>query len=262
MSRHPNSVDLIVTSPPYNIGTDYEGYDDERPEESYMNWFLDCIDAMQRNLKFGGRIAINISQSNTGMRYPLAEKICSAFVDWGFIYRDTIVWDKGTTSKITAWGSWLSPSCPYFVDTTEFIYVFSNYDKRHKSNTKPDITRDEFVSWSRTPWRFRGETRKSILDVHPAPFPLDLPVRLIKYLTYPGDVVFDPFMGSGTTVAAALLLERKAYGCDISKRYVDFTFHRISHTPYIKSDLMQLERILTQAACGNSDNTELRDSSS
>ena len=233
-------------SPPYNIGMEYDGYNDLKSKGHYSSWLLKCFAKMQRVLKPDGRLAVVISQSNVRGREPTAEHLCHILHhSLSMEYRNTIVWDKQTTSKRTAWGSWKSPSNPYFIDTTEFIYVFSNTERRHTSPEEADITREEFIHWTRTPWRIKPETRKIITSNNPAPFPLDIPVRLIKFLTYPKDVIFDPFMGSGTTIAAALLLNRYAMGCDISRPDVDFTHERITKTKYIRSDVKELKRILS-----------------
>lgn len=221
-----DSVDLIVTSPPYNLRRQYEQHNDSLDYYSYRDLLWQAFNGMYRVLKPSGRLAINVGQMNIDGRIPMAERVCSELSN-RFKYRDTIVWNKGHTSNRTAWGSWKSASDPYFVHKYEFIYVFHKKEKG-KGKGESDISADEFKKWSDSIWKIRPETRKDILKVHPAPFPVELPTRLIRYLTFKNDVVFDPFMGTGTTVAAAVQLNRKGIGIDVDKKYFDFAVHRLT----------------------------------
>jgi site-specific DNA-methyltransferase (adenine-specific) len=221
-----DSVDLIVTSPPYNLRRQYEQHDDSLDYYSYRDLLWQAFNGMYRVLKPSGRLAINVGQMNIDGRVPMAERIC-AHLSERFKYRDTIVWDKGHTSNRTAWGSWKSASDPYFVHKYEFIYVFHKKEKG-KGKGESDISVNEFKRWSDSIWKIRPETRKDILAVHPAPFPVELPMRLIRYLTFKGDVVFDPFMGTGTTVATAVQLNREGIGIDVDRKYYDFAVKRLT----------------------------------
>jgi site-specific DNA-methyltransferase (adenine-specific) len=141
----------------------------------------------------------------------------------GWTYFTTVVWNEGTISVRTAWGSWKSPSAPYIITPVEMIAVFYLDPARtgwkiDRSSKSPDITGEEFLQWTNGLWTFNGENAKRI--GHPAPFPVELPRRCIKFFTYPSARVLDPFVGSGTTLVACRELNRKGVGFEIDPHYV------------------------------------------
>jgi len=224
-------VDLVVTSPPYNVGKEYSMYDDSRPYASYLSFLEDAFKEVYRVLGIGGRLALNlpftrVSRKRSFLDAPrenLYADVCSILKSIGFKYRDLILWDKGHTWRRTAWGSFASPSNPYVVSPVESIGIWHKITAKHRGYRQADITREEFVEWSNAHWCFPGETS---IDWHPAPFPEELPRRLIKFYTYPGDMVLDPFLGSGTTVKVARELGRCSIGIEIDPSYCERAVER------------------------------------
>jgi site-specific DNA-methyltransferase (adenine-specific) len=151
-----------------------------------------------------------------------------------------IVWYKqDAAGKKTAWGSWCSSSCPIVRSTHEFIYVFSK-DKfsLDGDSEQSDMTPEEFNEYTFSTWFIPPETARD--NPHPVPYPLGLVKRIIKLYSYRGDVVLDPFVGSGTTCLAAYLLGRQYIGIDNSRKYCDFAENRIREA---KIDIeMQLDQ--------------------
>lgn len=158
----------------------------------------------------------------------------------GFKYHSTIVWNEGNISRRTAWGSWLSASAPYVIAPVELIVIF--YKKRWKKNSgtkKSDITKKEFMEWTNGLWTFSGESKKKI--GHPAPFPIELPKRCIKLFSFIGDTVLDPFLGSGSTLIAAYLNNRKGIGIEIDESYCELAKKRLLVETKIEQRLLFLE---------------------
>jgi site-specific DNA-methyltransferase (adenine-specific) len=188
------------------------------------NWLLEA----RRVTKPHGRLALNIplDTSSPFPRPTYAEALHAAL--WaGWQYRFTIIWDEGNTSKGNrSLGSVNSSARPHHISPVEMIPVFSNGEWGPTSDGRDDITPDEWQAWGRGIWSFSGES--SAWEGHPAAFPLELPRRLIRYLCRVGDVVLDPFVGSGTTVLAAIQLGRQAIGVDRSQQYVDSTLRRLA----------------------------------
>jgi hypothetical protein len=144
----------------------------------------------------------------------------------GWKYHCTIVWNEQNISRRTAWGSWKSASAPYIIAPVEMIVVFyKDVWKRTLGSHRNDLVRDEFLAWTNGVWTFQGESKKRV--GHPAPFPVELPRRCIKLFSFVGDTVFDPFLGSGTTLMACLQTKRKGVGIDIDKRYCELAKRRI-----------------------------------
>ncbi|MDQ3809513.1 MAG: site-specific DNA-methyltransferase, partial [Chloroflexota bacterium] len=137
------------------------------------------------------------------------------------------VWNEQNISRRTAWGSWLSPSAPFVTAPVEMIGVFykDTFRRRASGSQRGDITRDEFLAWTLGMWTFAGANPRRV--GHPAPFPEELPRRLIKLYSYPEDVVLDPFAGSGTTLVAARKLGRRAIGVEINPAFCDLTIRNL-----------------------------------
>jgi site-specific DNA-methyltransferase (adenine-specific) len=220
-----NSIDLIVTSPPYNLDMAYSQYKDEVTYEDYLCWTFRWIGRASRVLKEDGRMCLNIplDTNKGGMRPFYADVVHEAICD--FQYQSTIVWNEQNISRRTAWGSWMSASAPYVIAPVEMIVVLYKSQWKKLARGASDITREEFLEWTNGVWTFPGESAKRI--GHPAPFPLELPRRCIKLFSYVGDVVCDPFMGSGTTLVAARELDREAVGVDVSEEYCNLARRRL-----------------------------------
>lgn len=216
------SIDMIITSPPYNVGKPYKNHDDLMSYEAYLEFLNETWLASKSVLKTGGRIAINIpSITADGSYQPLFADVINQMRAIGFLMRCDIIWNKGHISKRTAWGSWQSPSNPHVVQPYEFILVFSKGTKKHTGDKKLiDIEKKEFIEFSNAMWDIYPETRLS--KKHPAPFPEELVYRLLKFYTYKNDVVLDMFGGSGTVARVAKKTGRNFIYIDNCKDYVTF----------------------------------------
>ncbi len=235
-----DSVHLMVTSPPYNANKDY---DEDLSLLEYLEFLRQVFTETYRVLVPGGRACINLANLGRKPYIPLTSHVALLMQEIGFIMRGEIIWDKGASStSSTAWGSWQSASNPILRDVHEYILVFSKGDyKRHltkkeKTTKLNTISRDEFLDWTKTIWQMNAESARRI--GHPAPFPLELPHRLIQLYSFETDIVLDPFMGSGTTAVAALRSGRKFIGYEIVEEYVALAQKRIAgvnlpakHTP-------------------------------
>jgi site-specific DNA-methyltransferase (adenine-specific) len=220
------SVDLIITSPPYGLEKPYLGSADLAG--GWREFMADWLCEARRVAKFGGRLALNVPL-DTSSPHPRATYAAAVemalFAGWK--YRWTIVWNEGNVSRSTARGSVDSPSAPHVICGCEVIAVFSNGEWIRDSHPdRVDLTHEEWLAWTNGLWSFPGESRPWM--GHPAPFPPELPRRLIKLLSYVGDTVLDPFVGSGTTVLEAHQLGREALGFDICPEYIDQSRRRIA----------------------------------
>jgi DNA modification methylase len=226
------SVQLIVTSPPYNVGKDYgENYDDLRKPAEYLDYldgvWIECM----RVLCKGGRLAVNIANKDRKPYYSLSADLTGRLIDMGFKMRGDVIWDKGASAGVsTAWGSWRQASNPTLRDVHEHILIFSKEEWKLESETDhlSTITSDEFCGYTKSIWRMT--TANSIGRDHPTPFPIDLPKRLIQLYTYIDDTVLDPFLGSGTTCVAAKSLARKSIGYEINADFKKTIDARIEDT--------------------------------
>lgn len=220
-----NSVHLMITSPPYNVTKEY---DKDLTLENYLNLLKGVFKETWRVLVPGGRAAINIANIGRKPYIPLHAYIIQIMHEIGFHMRGEIIWDKGASAGVScAWGSFASASNPCLRDVHEYILIFSKLTNRfEKGNKTSTIKKENFVEWSKSIWRFPAESAKKI--GHPAPFPEELPRRLIEFYSYKGDVILDPFIGSGTTAVIALELKRHFIGYEISPDYVELANKRIS----------------------------------
>lgn len=226
-----NSVDIVLTSPPYNFDMDYDTHNDKDESIEYMTTLVNIFDECIRVLKSGGRMIVNI-QPNYKEYYPTHHHITSAMIDRGLIWRGEIIWLKNNLKKLTAWGSWKSPSCPYLSYPFEFIEVFSKDTLKHVGDKENiDITKEEFIEYVNGHWSIAPETRMKKFN-HPAMFPEELARRCIKLFSYKNDLVLDPFNGAGTTTFVAHELGRRYIGIDISEEYCKIAEERIKrHHP-------------------------------
>lgn len=225
MSELPDySVHLMVTSPPYNVKKDY---DEDLSLVEYRGLLKRVFGETYKKLVTGGRACINVANLGRKPYIPLHAFIIEDMLEIGYFMRGEIIWNKGASaSPSTAWGSWLSASNPVLRDIHEYILVFSKESfSRKKGNRENSIEKEGFLEWTKSIWTFPAVSAKSI--GHPAPFPEELPGRLIELYTFKGDVVLDPFSGSGTTSIAAMKAGRNYVGYDIEKNYVDLAEKRI-----------------------------------
>lgn len=219
-----NSVHLMITSPPYNVSKEY---DEDLSLQEYLQLLENSFRETFRVLINGGRACINIANLGRKPYIPLSDYISKLMIDIGFTMRGEIIWNKAASaSPSTAWGSWQSAANPILRDVHEYILVFSKGDyKREKKGKKDTITKEQFMEWTKSIWTMNTERARRI--GHPAPFPEELPYRLIQLYSFKGDIILDPFMGSGTTAVAAIKAERKFVGYDISQKYIELAEKRI-----------------------------------
>jgi site-specific DNA-methyltransferase (adenine-specific) len=219
-----NSIHLMVTSPPYNVGKEY---DENLTLNEYREFLRKVWSEVKRVLVPGGRACINIANLGRKPYIPLHVFIVEDMLDLGFLMRGEIIWNKASSgSPSTAWGSWLSAKNPVLRDVHEYILVFSKgMFSRGNLRRKSTISKEEFLEFTKSVWTFAAEPATKV--GHPAPFPVELPYRLIQLYTFEGEIVLDPFMGSGQTAIAAVKTRRHYVGYDINEEYTRLAEKRI-----------------------------------
>ena len=218
------SVHLMVTSPPYNARKEY---DEDLTLEEYLRLLEKVFRETYRVLVPGGRACVNIANLGRKPYIPLNAFISLMMVEIGFLMRGEIIWDKGSSAgSSTAWGSWRSATNPTLRDVHEYILIFSKGQfKRQKNGRDSTIERDDFLELTKSVWQFPTESASRV--GHPAPFPVELPRRLIELYTFESDIILDPFMGSGTTAIAALETGRHYVGYELDQKYVALAQQRL-----------------------------------
>lgn len=221
------SIDLIVTSPPYNVDIQYGVHRDEISYEDYLTFSRTWLAHCYRLLRHDGRLCLNIPlDKNKGGQQSVGADLTTIAKQVGYHYHATIIWNESNISRRTAWGSWMSASAPYVIAPVELIVIlYKQQWKKTSGSRQSDITRDEFLAWTNGVWSFSGESKKRI--GHPAPFPIELPRRCIKLFSFVGDTILDPFLGSGTTLIAAWQQQRHGIGIDIDQNYCALAKRRI-----------------------------------
>lgn len=233
-----DSIDLIVTSPPYNLDIAYDSYKDGDSYGDYLLFSGKWLKEAYRVLKNDGRLCLNIPlDKNKGGQQSVNADLTTIAKGVGFKYHSTIIWNEGNISRRTAWGSYLSASAPYVIAPVETIIILYKKSWKKESRGISDTTKDEFINWTNGLWTFNGESKKRV--GHPAPFPVELPKRCIKMFSYVGDVILDPFLGSGTTLIASYNLRRKGIGIEIDKKYFELAIDRLNRE--LKLDQTVLE---------------------
>ena len=231
VSKIPNSsIDLIITSPPYNVDIHYNTNKDNLLYKDYLKFTEKWLSKCYKLAKDDGRFCLNIPlDKNKGGQQSICADVTAIAKKVGWKYHSTIIWNEGNISRRTAWGSWLSASAPYVIAPVEVILVLykKSWKKiRDNKDKKNDITKEEFMSWTNGLWTFSGQNKKGA-GGHPAAFPIELPKRCIKLFSFIGDTILDPFLGSGSTLIAAHLNNRKGMGVDIDKGYCDIAIQRL-----------------------------------
>ncbi len=221
------SIDLIVTSPPYNVGIEYGSNDDVLSYKKYLDfterWLSNCFLWSKKQ----GRLLLNIPlDKNKNGKQSVGADITTLAKKNGWKYHATIIWNEGNISRKTAWGSFKSASAPHVIAPVELILVLYKHEWKKTCGTKiNDITKEEFIEWTNGVWTFNGESKRRV--GHPAPFPRELPKRCIKLFSYVQDVVLDPFLGSGTTLIEAEANDRIGIGIDIDPGYCELALKRL-----------------------------------
>ncbi len=214
----------MITSPPYNVT---EEYDDNLNLEENLILLKNVWKETYRVLVPGGCACVNIANLGRKPYLPLHSFIIRDMIEVGFLMRGEIIWNKASSAcPSTAWGSWLSAANPVLRDIHEYILVFSKETFSHDSKGKESsILKEEFLEWTKSVWTFPAVSARKI--GHPAPFPEELPNRLIKLYSFKQDVVLDPFLGSGTTSLSAIKNGRNYVGYDTNKKYVQLADNRV-----------------------------------
>ena len=215
----------MITSPPYNVQKDY---DDNLSLPEYLELLRRVFQETYRVLVPGGRACVNVANLGRKPYIPLHAMIISEMLELGFLMRGEIIWNKASSaSPSTAWGTFASPTNPTLRDIHEYILVFSKGKFRRDSphDRKATILRSEFLDWTKSVWTFPAVRARKV--GHPAPFPVELPYRLIQLYTFADEVVLDPFMGSGQTAIAAVKSQRHYVGYEIEESYVELGQERV-----------------------------------
>jgi site-specific DNA-methyltransferase (adenine-specific) len=211
-------------------------YNDHNDKISYSDYLIFSKKWMTRCfewLKDDGRFCLNIPlDKNKDGQQSVGADLTAIAKQIGFKYHSTVIWNEGNISRRTAWGSWMSAAAPYVIAPVELIVIlYKDRWKKTSGSGVSDITRDEFMAWTSGIWTFQGESKKKI--GHPAPFPIELPRRCMKLFSFVDDVILDPFVGSGTTLVAAALNNRKAIGIDVDETYCKLAKTRLENEAYI-----------------------------
>ncbi len=225
-----NTVHLMVTSPPYNAAKEY---DDDLTLQEYLGLLREVFQECYRVLVPGGRAVVNVANLGRKPYIPLSSHINLIMQEIGFLMRGEIIWDKAASAGSScAWGSFKSASNPCLRDIHEYILVYSKGEyKLPRSNQEKEAGREDtiakrdFIEQTKSIWSFSTESAKRVN--HPAPFPVELPRRCIEMYSFAGDVVLDPFLGSGSTAIAAIRTGRRYVGVDISREYCEISQSRI-----------------------------------
>lgn len=225
-----DSANLVVTSPPYNVGTEYDEYDDSLSVEEYEGLLSSVLDECQRILQDDGRIAVNVAPVVGRPMIDLPAIVRGLMDESGFQARGHYIWDKGASESSSAWGSWRSASNPYEIFTHEHILVGSVEEFGRQDRGESTMSKNEFMRNVKSVWQIQPANRED----HPAPFPVELPRRAVDLHSYVGDTVVDPFMGVGSTGVAAVEAGRSFIGYDISDRYCSVADERITNASSVQ----------------------------
>jgi DNA modification methylase len=220
------SVSLAFTSPPYNVGKEY---DEDLSFEQYFELIYKVGAEVYRTLRPGGRYVVNVANLGRKPYIPMHAYLYLIHTALGFLPAGEIIWQKAKgASNSCAWGSWLSAKSPRLRDIHEYLLVFVKDDYSRPDRGVSDITKEEFMSSTLSIWEVAPESAKRV--GHPAPFPVDLAMRVIKLYSYVGDIVLDPFVGSGTTCVAAKMSNRLYVGYDNQQEYCEISRNRLEET--------------------------------
>jgi site-specific DNA-methyltransferase (adenine-specific) len=246
-------VDLVVTSPPYGVGIEYDVHDDDLEFEDYKTFAREWLTETYRVLKDDGRIALNIpyeiNRQKKGGRIFFVSEMWQIMkeIGYGFFGIVDLEEDSPHRSKTTAWGSWMSPSSPYIYNPKECVILA--YKKHHIKKVKgepqwkgtpteieqedgtikkkviyEEQDKKDFISLVYGQWNYFADTK----SLTKATFSMDIPTKAIKILSYKNDLILDPFAGSGTSLVAAQILDRRWLGIELSPNYCQVAESRVN----------------------------------
>ena len=221
-------ADLIVTSPPYNLGKEYSGVavDDDRSRGEYIRflqvWLANCLYWCRPY----GRLCVNVAvDTHRGGKFPLSAAVVQLARQQGWSYQATVLWDKGVGARRISWGSWLSARGPHLLTVFEHVLVFYKTGWRKPMEGLSSVSKKDFLEWVSGHWLISPESATRL--GHEAPFPRGLPRRCIGLFSYIGETVLDPFSGSGTTVLESVLGGRHGIGLECEDTYCALAVKRM-----------------------------------
>ena len=218
-----NCISLTVTSPPYNIGKDS---DEDLSDDEYWKMITKVFEEVYRVTESGGRLVVNVANLGRKPYIPFSKYFIEIILEIGFLMRGEIIWQKSKGANANfAWGSWLSPSNPVIRDIHEYCLVFSKDSMKNSTKGESTIKKEEFMESTLSIWNISPARAKKI--GHPAPFPVELAKRFINLYSFKGDLILDPFIGSGSTAIAARLLDRDYIGYELNRDYVEIAKNRL-----------------------------------
>jgi DNA modification methylase len=221
-----NSVALMVTSPPYHVGKEYDA---DTSFDEFLTLLKRVLAETYRVLEPGGRMVVNVANLGRRPYVPLASFVTQIALDLRFFPRGEVIWVKAAgAGGNCAWGSWMSPSNPTLRDVHEYCLCFSKGRMDRVRTGLATIEREEFLESTLSVWHMPPESARRI--GHPAPFPVALPRRFIELYTYAGDIVLDPFLGSGSTAVAAVEAGRRFVGYELDRTYARLARRRVRQT--------------------------------
>jgi len=225
MSEIPDDcVALMITSPPYNVGKDY---DEDLSLAEYLDLLATVLAETARVLEPGGRVAVNVANLGRKPYLPLNHHVAGILQDLGLLLRGEVVWQKAQgAGGSCAWGSWRSAKNPTLRDVHEYVIIASKGAYRRSRIGRDSISKEEFLEATTSVWTIKPASAKRV--GHPAPFPVELPRRLIELYSFEEDLILDPFMGSGTTAVAAVEAGRHYVGYDSDASYLELARTRIA----------------------------------
>jgi site-specific DNA-methyltransferase (adenine-specific) len=217
-------VALMVTSPPYNVGKDYDA---DLGLSEYLELLKRVLAETYRVIEPGGRVAVNVANLGRKPYLALNHLVVGLLIDVGFQLRGEIIWQKAKAAGgSTAWGSWMSAKNPTLRDIHEYVIVGCKDSFRRLRSGSDTIEKEEFIQATLSVWQIAPESARRV--GHPAPFPVELPKRLIELYTFTGDLILDPFIGSGATAVAARETGRHYVGYDTVAEYVEAAEARVA----------------------------------